>query len=109
MTAYPCEIWPYKLRSRGLTLQWIVGVLGASVNTFVNPIALDAIGWKYYFAYIAILIVYCIVTYLFYPETRGYALEQVAIIFDKDSAVVGEEPEDEKRVTVERAKEILKA
>ena len=56
-------------------------------NTFVNPIALDAIGWKYYFVFVAVLIAYETTVYFAYPETRGHTLEYMAIIFDKDMAI----------------------
>lgn len=57
-------------------------------NTFVNPIALEAIGWKYYLVYIAIIVLYGITAYLYYPETRGHTLEQIAAIFDGEQAGV---------------------
>lgn len=78
-------MWPFKLRSRGLTIAWISVVFSNIFNTFVNPIALDAIGWKYYFVFIGVLIIYEISVYFLYPETRGYTLEQMAVIFDKHS------------------------
>lgn len=61
-------------------------------NTFVNPIALEAIGWKYYFVFVAVLILFGLTAYFFYPETRGYSLEQMAVIFDGEDAEV-ESPE----------------
>jgi hypothetical protein len=59
----------------------------------VNPIALAAIGWRYYFVFVAILICYAVISYFFYPETKGYSLEHMAILFDGDDAPV---PADEK-------------
>ena len=61
-------------------------------NTFVNPIALEAIGWKYYFVFVAVLACFGLTAYFFYPETRGYSLEQMAVIFDGEDAEV-ESPE----------------
>ncbi|KAL4937020.1 hypothetical protein BDV06DRAFT_232839 [Aspergillus oleicola] len=87
LTAYSCEIWPYRLRSRGLSVAWISVVVGNMFNTFVNPIALDAIGWEYYFVFVAVLIAYEIWIYFFYLETRGHTLEQMAVLFEKDAAV----------------------
>ncbi|KAJ5618334.1 sugar transporter (hexose transporter) [Penicillium herquei] len=84
LTAYPCEVWPFRLRSRGLTVAWVSVVFGNMFNTFVNPIALDSIGWKYYFVFVAVLIAYEITVYFSYPETRGHTLEDMAMIFDKD-------------------------
>lgn len=62
-------------------------MFGNIFNTFVNPIALDAIGWKYYFVFVGVLIIYEITVYSLYPETRGYTLEQMAVIFYKHVAL----------------------
>jgi hypothetical protein len=58
------------LRSRGLTVTWISTVLAIFFNTFINPIALSAIGWKYYIVFVAVLICFGVTAYLYYPETR---------------------------------------
>lgn len=56
-------------------------------NTFVNPIALESIGWKYYFVFVVVLVAMGFTVYFFYPETRGYTLEHMTVIFDgKDAA-----------------------
>jgi hypothetical protein len=39
-------------------------------NTFINPIALSAIEWKYYIVFIAVLICFGLTAYFYYPETR---------------------------------------
>ncbi|PYH44690.1 general substrate transporter [Aspergillus saccharolyticus JOP 1030-1] len=83
LTSYPCEIWPYRLRSRGLTVTWCATIAAMFFNTFVNPIALDAIAWKYYIVFIVVLAVFGVTVYFFYPETKGYSLEEMAGIFDK--------------------------
>ncbi|KAE8142489.1 general substrate transporter [Aspergillus pseudotamarii] len=90
LTAYPCEIWPFALRSRGLSVVWISATCALIFNTFVNPIALDAIGWKYYFVFVAVLACYAFTSYFFYPETKGYSLEHMALIFDGEAAAIGE-------------------
>jgi Sugar (and other) transporter len=63
-------------------------VLAIFFNTFINPIALEAIGWKYYLVFVAVLIAFGLTAFFYYPETRGYSLEQMAIIFDGDDAEV---------------------
>ncbi|KAJ5716578.1 Sugar transporter [Penicillium malachiteum] len=88
LTSYPCEIWPFRLRSRGLTVTWLATIVGMFFNTFVNPIAMDAIGWKYYLVFVVVLLVFGITAFLFYPETKGYSLEQIAVIFDGEDALV---------------------
>lgn len=56
-------------------------------NTFVNPIALEAIAWKYYFVFIVVLLTMCFTVYFYYPETKGYTLEHMAVIFDGEDAM----------------------
>jgi hypothetical protein len=65
---------------------WITVVVANFFNTFVNPIALEAIGWKYYFLFIVVLVAMVFTVYFFYPETCGYTLEHMAVIFDGDNA-----------------------
>lgn len=56
-TAYPLEILPFSLRTKGAALQGFFVACALFFNSYVNPIALDAIAWRYYFVYIGILIV----------------------------------------------------
>lgn len=74
----------------------------------VNPVGLDAIGWKYYFLFWSILIFLLVIIIWKFPETklaqvpfpsfsvlslmprrnsRGRTLEEVALIFDGDNAL----------------------
>jgi MFS family permease len=80
--AYTCEIWPYGLRSRGLSTGMFTTSLAVFFNIFVNPIALDAIQWKYYIFYCGVLVVMLSVIWRYYPETSGHSLEEVSVIFD---------------------------
>ncbi|KAL3460373.1 general substrate transporter [Aspergillus heterothallicus] len=82
LMAYPCEIWQYNLRAKGLALGMNSSRLALFFNTFVNPIILDAIAWKYYIVYCVILVIITITIYFWYPETNGYTLEEMAVIFD---------------------------
>lgn len=86
--AYPAEIWPYTLRAKGVALTSVSTYLALLFNQFVNPIALDSIAWKYYILYICLLVIILVTIYLTYPETRGYSLEEIAVIFDGDDAIV---------------------
>ena len=93
IVSYTCEIWPYSFRAKGLSLTFISTQLAVFFNIFVNPIALDAIGWKYYLVYVAILAIITITIWFTYPETNGHTLEQMAKIFDGDDADVSSEGE----------------
>lgn len=86
--SYPIEIWPFQLRARGLSISLLTSLVAAAFNIFINPIALGAIQWKYYFVFIVVLIGMLVSVYFLYPETRGFTLEMVGEIFDGPSAAV---------------------
>jgi hypothetical protein len=52
---YATEILPYRIRARGLGLQIAVSRAALTVNQYVNPIALDSIGYYYYIFYLGML------------------------------------------------------
>lgn len=54
---------------------------------YVNPIALDAIQWKFYFIYIATLTAMIPTIWFLFPETKGRTLEEIAEVFDGPSAL----------------------
>lgn len=88
LVAYPVEIWPYGLRARGVAVTLTSTLAAVFFNIFVNPIALQAIAWKYYIVYIVMGFLIITTIYYTYPETRGHSLEEMARIFDGDSAEV---------------------
>ncbi|KAJ4286545.1 hypothetical protein N0V90_013245 [Kalmusia sp. IMI 367209] len=85
LVAYPVEIWPYQLRSRGLATMWISTATAVFFNIFVNPIALESIQWRYYLVYVFILAGGGLVIYFAFPETRGHSLEEMACLFGDDN------------------------
>lgn len=85
---YVTEILPYSLRAKGLTVEMISIYGSLVVLAFVNPIALDDIGWRYYIVYCVILALIVVVTWFYFPETKGHSLEEIAEIFDGESAAV---------------------
>jgi MFS family permease len=87
--AYPVEILPFHQRAKGLALCLTV-VFGAGFfNQYVNPVALAAIKWKFYFVYLACLVMFFVIIYFLFPETKGRTLEEIAIVFDGQSAQAG--------------------
>jgi hypothetical protein len=73
---------PFNLRAKGLALYLVVQNMANAFNQFVNPIALQAITWKYYAVYIAIDIAYAIGIYLWFPETKQLTIEEISLVFD---------------------------
>ncbi|KAL2837705.1 general substrate transporter [Aspergillus pseudoustus] len=82
---YTTEILPYHIRAKGVALCWAFISIASLVNQYVNPIGLQTIAWKYYFVYIAILAIEVLTFYFVFPETKGIPLEEVAMVFDKDT------------------------
>ena len=77
---YCTEILPYTVRAKGLSVFVTVQFIVQIYNGFVNPIAMDAIHWKYYIVYVCILAVEFCVCFTFI-ETSGRTLEEVADVF----------------------------
>jgi len=99
IVAYTVEILPYQLRAKGLTLFFFVVSLSLIFNQYVNPIALQALGWKYYLVYVCWLIFEAIFVFAFVLETKNRTLEETAALFDGEVAV--------ERVAAEAARDVI--
>ncbi|GAB5590713.1 hypothetical protein Unana1_05613 [Umbelopsis nana] len=86
--SYVVEIMPFTIRAKGMAVQGLCVNLALFFNSYINPIALTAIGWKYYLVYCVWLIVEVFVVWKFYVETKGRTLEELADIFDGDQAAL---------------------
>jgi hypothetical protein len=75
--AYLIELFPYAVRTRGIGVEQVFGKLGGFFSNFVNPIALNAIGWKYLAIYCGWIFFEFCFQFLFYPETSGRTLEEL--------------------------------
>ncbi|KAH6997270.1 general substrate transporter [Ilyonectria destructans] len=92
VVSYVCEIWPYTYRARGLAVSQLSTQAAVFFNIFVNPIALEAIQWKYYCVYVGLLVIITVTVFFTYPETNGHSLEEMVKVFDgKDARVPGED------------------
>lgn len=86
--AYPAEIWTFSLRAKGVAISQMANFGALLFNQLINPIAFEAISWKYYIVFLVILFIVLVTIYKTYPETHGYSLEEIAVIFDGESARV---------------------
>ncbi|KAF8966553.1 hexose transporter [Flammula alnicola] len=82
IVSYTVEILPYQIRAKGFTVFNFAISLSLIFNQYVNPIALDAIKWKYYIVYVVWLCFEGIFLYFFVIETKNRTLEETAAIFD---------------------------
>ncbi|KAK9234151.1 general substrate transporter [Lipomyces kononenkoae] len=85
--AYSVEILPFGIRAKGMAVYVFSTKAAVFLNQFVNPIGLANIGWKYYIVYCIWLLVEVLVAFGFFIETKGYALEEIAVIFDGEKAL----------------------
>ncbi|KAL3433228.1 major facilitator superfamily domain-containing protein [Aspergillus tetrazonus] len=95
--AYTVEILPFNIRAKGLTLCTCVAALAGIYNQYVNPLGLEALGWKFYFVYVAVLVIECLVIWFYFVETRGPTLEEIAVLFDGQDAAANMAAEKAKK------------
>lgn len=95
--SYPAEILPFQLRAKGIAVTLSVDAVACFFNQYVNPVAFTAIAWKYYCVFLGCLVVFLILIYFLFPETKGRSLEEVATIFDKEKKLEGESEKTETR------------
>ncbi|KAK9893523.1 general substrate transporter [Cystobasidium minutum MCA 4210] len=81
--SYTTEILPYNMRTKGLAIFVCVQNGALAFNTYVNPIALKAIAWKYYLVYIATASIWFIIIYFTFPEIKGLTIEEISLVFDQ--------------------------
>ncbi|PMD37024.1 general substrate transporter [Hyaloscypha variabilis F] len=79
---YTAEVSPYDLRAKAFVITGLGDALANLFSGYTNPIALAAIGWKYYIVWCCVLISNFLIIYFFYPETKNLSLEEVGQMFD---------------------------
>ncbi|PRQ70707.1 General substrate transporter [Rhodotorula toruloides] len=80
--SYQAECLSYSMRAKGMMLWGMVNKLISIFNAYVNSIALDEIGWKYYLVYTCILSIQLVGMYFLCVETSGLTLEEISAVFD---------------------------
>lgn len=81
---------PYGLRAKAAVIGGFSTMVCVFFNQFVNPIALDAMEWKYYIIYCCFLGFELWFVYFWVVETRYVPMEEIAKYFDGEEAdVVG--------------------
>ncbi|KAF8331378.1 general substrate transporter [Cantharellus anzutake] len=88
LVSYTIEILPYKIRAKGLAVMRLVSPAGLCItislvfNKYVNPIAFDALNWKYYIIYTIWDAVETVFIWLYAVETKGRSLEETAVLLE---------------------------
>ncbi|GAA5892803.1 hypothetical protein JCM6882_000584 [Rhodosporidiobolus microsporus] len=84
--SYQYECLSYSMRAKGALVWGIANKLISIFNSYVNSIALDRIGWRYYVVYNCLLALQLTGMYFLAVETKGYTLEEIAVLFDGGAA-----------------------
>ena len=74
------------------------------VSQYANPVAIAAIGWKYWLFFLGMLVLFLAMVYFTYPETKGLTLEELARLFEDDQI----EDSDDKLMGIEVAPSVMK-
>jgi MFS family permease len=78
---YPAEIFPIEIRAKGNSLStltnWCLNLLFAQTA----PIALERMGFKFFYFFFAFNVVAFLCYIFFFPETKGKTLEQMDELF----------------------------
>ncbi|KAF8327456.1 general substrate transporter [Cantharellus anzutake] len=90
LVSYTIEILPYKIRAKGLAVMRLVSPAGLYWGTtyadfifiYVNPIAFNALNWKYYIIYTIWDAVETVFVWLYAVETKGRSLEETAVLLE---------------------------
>lgn len=84
---YLVELMPYAERSRGIAMFQFFGRGAAFFATFVNPIGMGKIGWKYLLVYVSWICFEIVIIYFFFPETSNRTLEELSFMFETQDMV----------------------
>ncbi|KAF2205353.1 putative MFS sugar transporter [Delitschia confertaspora ATCC 74209] len=79
---YLVELFPFAQRARGISIFQFWGRGATFFTTFVNPIGLDNIKWKWLITYCCWLAFENVFVYFMFPETQGRTLEELAFLFE---------------------------
>lgn len=88
IVSYTLEILPFALRAKGFAIFSLFVSASVIFNQYINPIALERLGWKYYLVYVGWLAFELVYVVLFVVETKDRTLEETAAMFDGDDTVM---------------------
>ncbi|RSM15142.1 hypothetical protein CDV31_005076 [Fusarium ambrosium] len=84
--AYPIEAVTTKQRSIYFSITLLSINLTAFINSYLSPIGIGAIGWRYYLPCVFWNLLLLVIIYFTFVETTSMTLEEIATIFDGDEA-----------------------
>ncbi|KAL2208325.1 general substrate transporter [Sarocladium strictum] len=100
---YVVECSLYSLRSKTAMIFQFCGYSASFFTGYVNPVAIDSIGWRYYIVACVVLGIECAFAWWYLPETKGKGLEEIGEIFDGDELVTGTQAISKQREEISHA------
>lgn len=100
---YVAELSPARFKHRITALTIALHFLCSFMITMVTPIAFEAIQSQYYFVFVAANLLAFFVVLLFFPETKGYELEDIDEMFNESGKflVIGPRPLRPRHIAIE--------
>ncbi|KAL2816090.1 putative MFS hexose transporter [Aspergillus granulosus] len=104
--AYPLETVTTKQRSIFFSITMFVINVTAFINSYMSPVGIDKIGWRYYIPSCVWNAILLVIIYFTFVETTGLTLEEIATLFDGDEdflnnvAAVGADLDEKSRARV---------
>ncbi|KAF2489097.1 hexose transporter [Lophium mytilinum] len=84
-TAYPPEIMPYHTRNAGIAVFRFLDCSTGMMYSFLMSYAMDNLGWKFFMVNASYDIIFLVVMYYFWIETKGIPLEEIAVKFGSET------------------------
>lgn len=82
VVAYPLETVTTKQRGIFFAVTMLSINITAFATSYINPVGLDSLGWRYYIPQCIWNVIVFLVIYFTWVETRGLTLEEIATLFD---------------------------
>ncbi|KAK5170540.1 uncharacterized protein LTR77_005128 [Saxophila tyrrhenica] len=102
LVVYLPELFPTHLRAKGMALGIASLDLTDLILLQISPVAIRAIGWRYYLLFISVSAAALFWAWFQVPETKGLPLEKIAELFGEETEQV--RPEKDGHVEqIERA------
>jgi len=89
--AYSAEIFPTNIRAAGVATGYALFNLIVVMLVQVTPIAIKAISWRFFLIFVICDMIFIVIFYFFFPETKNKTLEEIGAIFGDDLAETLEE------------------
>ncbi|KAL6245174.1 hypothetical protein RBB50_007949 [Rhinocladiella similis] len=84
---YPTEILPLRLRQRGSSVSTACNWIFNYMIVQITPIAISNIGYRTYIIFAILNACWVPIIYFFFPETKGFELEDVDRLFAQEGSV----------------------